>query len=381
MEIRFAKKEDKPALMNLWGYCFTDGDAYIRWNFDHRYREEDTLVSVEQGEICGMIQLLPGRFWVDGRETEASFIEGLAVAPHWRSCGVAGRLMQAAYEQMRLRGHSMSFLIPFSPAFYQKQGYGVCTWTKEVKLEMGSIRHYPVGGKWRIARMDDEKTACAMDFAYRAYCADKNCYQIRSRREWEFILQDAALSGGNVFLLERNLECAGYVIYILQDGEFHVNEMCYTDFEAFGAVMDFIRRHGPQAECALLRLAEGDPVAREFAGSAVREFSYAMARVIDAQAVLEACSRHFYGEAVIRIRDEQCPWNTGVYRVQENEALLLEGEEAGELVSMDMETLSELASGAISVEEAAYLGKIEGDGTALDGLFRKQSNFMNLMFE
>ena len=89
MEIRFARKEDKPVLMNLWGYCFTDGDAYIRWNFDHRYREENTLVSVEDNEICGMVQLIPGRFWMDEVEINASFVEGVAVAPHKRSCGVA----------------------------------------------------------------------------------------------------------------------------------------------------------------------------------------------------------------------------------------------------------------------------------------------------
>jgi predicted acetyltransferase len=382
MEIRFARKEDKPVLKNLWGYCFTDGDAYIRWNFDHRYREENTLVSVEDGEICGMVQLIPGRFWMDEVEINASFVEGVAVAPHKRSCGVAKELMQAAFGQMKQRGHSASFLIPFSASFYQKLGYGTCTYLKKARLNMGSIRRYPAEGNWRIARMD-EQTIHALDGVYRAYCKDKNCYQLRGRREWECILQDAALSGGNVFLLERDSQAVGYLNYILQDETLQVNEMCYADYGAFGGIMDFIRRHSPQADRVLLRAAPNDPAVREFMDlkDAVSEFSYAMMRIIDAEAVLKSLSRHFYGEAVIRIADAQCTWNEGLYQIGENETVRLEGEEAGDVVSMDVGALAELAAGAVSLEEARYLGMVQGEIKTLDGLFQKRQNFMNLMFE
>ena len=381
MDIRFAGKEDKPALMDLWGYCFRDGDAFIRWNFDRRYRAENTLVCVDGGEVCGMVQLLPDIFWVDEREIAASFVEGLAVAPHKRSSGVAGELMRQAFSQMKQRGHAMSFLIPFSPSFYQKLGYGLCSNIREVNLPMREIPRYRRSGQWQIARLD-ENTIRALHEVYQAYCGNKNCYQIRSVFDWENILQDAALSGGNIFLLKRDADFAGYVYYILQDGALQVQEMCFTDYEAFGNIMEFIRSHSPQAERALLRLPDSDPVVRDFTDSSrsVCQFSYAMARVIDAQAVLQAHSRHFYGDVYIRITDDICAWNKGVYHVREHQAVLLEKEESYG-VSMDIQTLSELASGALSLEEAAYLQKIQGDGRSLDGLFPKRSNFMNLMFE
>ena len=49
--MRLATKEDLPALIDLWAYCFNDGDIFQNWYFKNYYREEECIVVTEKDAI------------------------------------------------------------------------------------------------------------------------------------------------------------------------------------------------------------------------------------------------------------------------------------------------------------------------------------------
>ncbi|MFQ7240993.1 GNAT family N-acetyltransferase [Agathobaculum sp.] len=124
--IRFAGPQDAAAIRRLWEVCFPDEGGFNDYFFAHHFDITKTLLSVEGGELCAMVQMLPYRLMLDGREAEITYIYGACTDPAHRRKGHMARLLEHSFALDRAEGRAASALIPAEKwlfDFYKPFGY------------------------------------------------------------------------------------------------------------------------------------------------------------------------------------------------------------------------------------------------------------------
>ena len=124
--IRFARPQDAADIRRLWEVCFPDEGGFNDYFFAHHFDITKTLLSVEGGELCAMVQMLPYRLMLDGREAEITYIYGACTDPAHRRKGHMARLLEHSFALDRGAGRAASALIPAEKwlfDFYKPFGY------------------------------------------------------------------------------------------------------------------------------------------------------------------------------------------------------------------------------------------------------------------
>ena len=57
--IRLAEAADMPEIRALWEVCFPDDTGFNAYYFQHTFSLDATAVSVQEGRIAAMVQMLP----------------------------------------------------------------------------------------------------------------------------------------------------------------------------------------------------------------------------------------------------------------------------------------------------------------------------------
>lgn len=117
---------DKQQVINLWRASFNDTDEFIRLYFDRVYKEENTLVIEQNGQIVSALQMLPYTMTWCGTEISVSYISGACTLPSMRGQGLMRQLLQKAFGEMKRRDVALTALIPADPwlfDYYREQGY------------------------------------------------------------------------------------------------------------------------------------------------------------------------------------------------------------------------------------------------------------------
>lgn len=71
----------KEEVIRLWRICFQDSEDFIRFYFDKKYREENTLTLSENGQIVSALQMLPYQMTWNGNLIPVSYISGASTLP------------------------------------------------------------------------------------------------------------------------------------------------------------------------------------------------------------------------------------------------------------------------------------------------------------
>jgi predicted acetyltransferase len=125
--IAFGEEKYKPALKAMWKLCFpTDTDIFIDFYFDEVYKNEETLVYLENGKTAATFQMIP-YLLKNGKEiSKAGYISGAMTHPDFRQKGFMKKMLSASFDIMLERGFDYTFLIPQETwlfDFYEKFGY------------------------------------------------------------------------------------------------------------------------------------------------------------------------------------------------------------------------------------------------------------------
>lgn len=125
-----------PALTTIWQHCFGDSAEYIAFFMTHRFRSEDTVVWLEDGNVAGAAYLIPCKIGCQ----EARYCYAVGVAPEYRGRGICAAILSVAETQCRTRG----FLLFCAPRegmadYYRLRGYQdafFCRW-----VEFSAVGH------------------------------------------------------------------------------------------------------------------------------------------------------------------------------------------------------------------------------------------------
>lgn len=119
-------------LKAIWRVCFDAEEEYLHLYFSTRYRPDQTLVWEEDGQILGMLTLLPCTLRAlcqgEWRLYRASYLFAVGTLPQAQGRQIATQLLQFADKYLQEQGIEAAILYPAEPSlhrFYEKRGYEV----------------------------------------------------------------------------------------------------------------------------------------------------------------------------------------------------------------------------------------------------------------
>jgi GNAT superfamily N-acetyltransferase len=132
LEVRLAQKGDIVRQKEIWKLCFGDSDRYIDFYYSNRYQETETVLLLEDQEICSMLTMLPIRILAPTKQTfKAAMLYAIATHPQHQNRGFASQVIDFTHQSLKEEKKSFSVLVPAEKHlinFYRKRGYqdGFC---------------------------------------------------------------------------------------------------------------------------------------------------------------------------------------------------------------------------------------------------------------
>jgi len=124
--IQFADDSTKQEVWGMWKTCFGDPDDYMEIYFRHKYRNENTLLYVDEGKAVASLQMLPYQFTFCGAEIPVIYLSGVCTLPEARKKGFMHQLLLQSFAVAAGRAIPLMLLVPQEPwllQFYDKYGF------------------------------------------------------------------------------------------------------------------------------------------------------------------------------------------------------------------------------------------------------------------
>lgn len=124
--IHFADDSTKQAVRDMWKICFGDPDAYMDIYFNHKYRNENTLIYIQDQKPVASLQMLFFNFTFYGSEIPIAYLSGLCTLPYFRSRGYMKQLIIESYQVAKEREIPLMILVPQDKSvmsYYERFGF------------------------------------------------------------------------------------------------------------------------------------------------------------------------------------------------------------------------------------------------------------------
>lgn len=279
----------------------------------------------DDATMLSTLTVIPYRASFDGSDVPMAGIGGVATLPQYRRMGGIRGCFARALPQMWEEGVVLSYLYPFSTAFYRRFGYELACAANRWRIALRFVPRMQVGGTWRllerganlrdaIERIDRKWLACyncmvrCEDIEY-AWVERENPFADRSYTYVYF----GEGGGPSAYLTcrpvadeRRTLECTRFV---------------FDDLEGLRGLLTLLKTFEADHSEAVMTLPEDIEL-----GGVLPEWSLGgvqcqkawrgMARVVHVQRALELARMRGEGSLIVEIHDEQIPGNNGRFRVR-----------------------------------------------------------------
>jgi predicted acetyltransferase len=124
--IRFADETTQQQVQEMWKTVFGDPDDYMRIYFLHKYRNENTLLYIDEGKVVASLQMLPYRFTFCGTEIPVIYLSGVSTLPEYRKRGYVRQLLMRSFGEAARRHVPLMLLVPQEEwllGFYERYGF------------------------------------------------------------------------------------------------------------------------------------------------------------------------------------------------------------------------------------------------------------------
>ncbi|KKD53441.1 MULTISPECIES: GNAT family N-acetyltransferase [Paenibacillus] len=337
MEIRQLQREEFEAAIGLSQYAFqftmTPEDLE---KAKKKFKPEQTWGIFDGPDLNAKLTLLPLQVYIHGQVFDMGGIAGVATWPEKRRGGMVSRLLTHALEEMKTAGQSLSFLHPFSFAFYRKFGWETYT---EYKKYVIPIDKFPAKLKTEGIVKRDIKNISELDQVYQSYASRYNGTLVRDKAWWqERILNE---NYRTVVYYTDAGDPQGYALYKIEDKQLNCDELVYENETARRALWTYFANHDSmitQGKFIYVPADDNLPFLLDDPRIQQETVPYFMGRIVDAVAFVERYPFEQIGEETsltLHLTDRYAPWNEGVWRL----TITTEGQ--GHLARVDKSNLSE----------------------------------------
>ena len=284
-----------------------------------------TFAAFDDGKIVGTATTRSAALTTPGGEAPLGFVDDVTVLPTHRRRGVMTRIMQAQLRQMRERGEPMAALSASESAIYERIGYGIATWADSwtIGRTHTAFKIEPDGGgNLQFITADEARTEWPQ---LHARVASHLAGMVRYPPSyWKAMLRDAPgqRRGMSEFFhvaYLRDGQIAGLASYRISDRTVSVVFILGEDPEAEAELWRFCFSMDLVTEIRAFNRPTDDPIPWRLEDPRRLERhtrDHMWLRLVDISAALESRRYDAEGELTLRVRDNFCHWNDGVYRLQ-----------------------------------------------------------------
>ncbi|MGL5507965.1 MAG: GNAT family N-acetyltransferase, partial [Paraclostridium sp.] len=244
MNLRYAKRDDLNVIKDIWNYCFGDEEAFVEYYFNNKYKENNTIVVEDDGEIVSSLQLNQYNIKLNNNIYETSYVVGVSTYPQARGKGFMKNIMDFSLNEMYNRGQLVSLLMPIDYRLYRKYGYEHCYDQLEYKLEVESLRQFKIQGDFVKAKNENIKD---MINIYNTCLKSCNGYTHRDVYYYENLFKEIKCENGHIYIHKEDA-FEGYVIYFINGDTLFVRELLYKNIKSLKSILKFLYNHNTQAK-------------------------------------------------------------------------------------------------------------------------------------
>jgi len=315
---------------------------------------------------------------IGGRPVTTAGIAGVAVAPEYRSLGLARSIMTDTLARARARGAVISTLFRTAPALYRSLGYEQVAELVIAELPVSALAGLRVLQAIRLRRAE-AADAPAIRAVYAQLAAEGSC--LLSRTGPCFTQTDAELADdfdGITLAIDEAGSVTGYASWHRGEGYgpgaiFTVHDLLGLTSDAVASLLAMAASFGAVTPTIRLRTSGADPVHWLIPGAGwtatdVRQY---LLRVVDLVGAVEqrGWPVTVSGVLEISVQDQVCPWNTGRHRIVFDEGSAQVQSGSGSDVRMTPTGVALfLAGGGVSSAALRRAGMLSGGSPADDRL-------------
>lgn len=281
-----------------------------------RIKPEQTWGAFIDGKLAAKLIILPFQTYIQGKVFEMGGIAGVATWPEYRRHGLIRKLLLNSLIQMKERGQSVSYLAPFSFAFYRKFGWEAFTDCKKYELDFKQVEIF-AQASGRIERIGQDWEL--LDRIYSAYAVRYNGMLKRSEDWWKntlFVIR----KGTSAVFYDMSGAATGYIMYEVKDRKLRVHELVALDDNARRGLWNFIANHDSMADKLIWEAPMDDQLPYLLSNPRFKQeiIPLLMARIVDLTAFVESYpfNASVAGkELTLQVSDPCAPWNDGTFRL------------------------------------------------------------------
>jgi len=343
----------------------------------------------DSGRICSRMNLEDYKIHFDGHITGMCGVGGVATLPEHRNGGFVRGMFEKALPEMKERGFVFSYLYPFSYAFYRKFGYELCYMRNAVTIPADNFKGYAYDGN--VAMYESGGDISGYTDVYNEFARGRNLSMSRDAETWErMVAKDPYVSGRYSYLhRDADSRADAYLLFRVDSFDHRVKntlratEIAWTTPEGLHALFGFLGVFFAQFDKVYWEAPDGLHVPSMFDESGGVELVRAasgMNRVVDVGAALRLLKVPAApGRASVRVFDGQIESNTGAYEIEwADGASRVEKTNGAADLEIDIQTLTQLATGFINADEAAVKRgvRVNGNMDALRALFVRKDLYL-----
>src|SRR5699024_8042399 len=268
---------------------------------------------MEEGELAAKLHLIPLSCTIHGTVFPMGGISSVATWPEYRRQGMIKHLLRHALHYMKKNGQTVSFLAPFSFAFYRKYGWELTFAKKRYTIPMAHFkRDWHEKGYVRRSHVYTP----ALNAIYNTYAKNYTGMLIRDERWWnERVLKDR-----DHIAIAYNDEGKpeGYILFYVKEKVFTAKEIAYTSINGRNTLLSFIANHDSMAETVEMTVPENDnlPILLDNPRFEQKINPYFMARIVDVRRFFQQYPFQNIAKPIqLHIEDSFLPENSGTYQL------------------------------------------------------------------
>ena len=320
----------KEQVKALWKLCFEDSEEFVEMYFKLRYKNEVNVAIQSGDEVISALQMLPYPMTFCGEMVQTSYISGACTHPDFRSKGVMRELLSQSFARMLRNGIQFSTLIPAEPwlfDYYKCMGYATVFQysVKEMTLpEFIPSKEIAVNV---VSKPQDEV------YSYlNKKLSERPCCIQHSAEDFQVIMADLPISGGNLFVAKQANEIWGIAIIYKRENCIIINELLAEDKDTEYSLLFAIKHY---TGCNhIIQLLPPD--------KELPQHSLGMARIINAKEVLQIYASAFPEDDMqLEVSDKQLSVNNGYYYLSDGKCRYSAERLPGAHIQMNISELTE----------------------------------------
>lgn len=327
--------------------------------------EDHTVLAWMEGdEILAKTHIIPLEVFICGKKFKMGGIASVASWPEYRRKGYIKDLLYHSLLEMKEKGQLVSFLAPFSFAFYRKYGW---EYTFQQKAYEIPIQHFlndweEEGYVRRIAW-----DSSLLQKIYTKYARKYTGMLHRSDKWWKYrTFKD---NFEIVVAYDRDGQPEGYMLYDVMERIFSVTEIIYLNHSAYRTLLHFIRNHDSMVDTVKMTVPPNDSLDMLFSEPRFKQeiVPYFMGRIVDVYEFLKLYPFVNYGATFsieLSVTDDFFQENTATYTISFHNGNLKVSKNKNytskEAIHCSVQSLATLLLGFKRPKELYTIGMIEG---------------------